>query len=108
MTYFHVLKFERKKIKVPELFTICYESVTITKALCNQSSLCFESTPCVIQCKLVLFGEGIKHRLLPDTNLTLELKKKMVNINSHKEPSVLQFALRKKEKGERNKQLQKK
>lgn len=25
--------------------------------------------------KLVLFGEGIKHRLLPDTSLTLELKK---------------------------------
>ena len=48
VTYFHVLKFERKKIKVPELFTICYESVTITKALCNQSGLCFESTLCVI------------------------------------------------------------
>lgn len=25
--------------------------------------------------KLVLFGEEIKHRLLPDTNLTLEFKK---------------------------------
>lgn len=48
-----------------------------------------------------------KHRLLPDTNLTLEFKK-MVKINIHKGPSVLQFALRKKEKGERNKQLQKK
>lgn len=73
VTYFHVLKFERKKIKVPELFTICYESVTITKALCNQSSLCFESTPCVIS--LSCLEKESKHRLLPDTNLTLEFKK---------------------------------
>ena len=61
-------------MKVPELFTICYESVTITKALCNQSSLCFESTPCVIS--LSCLEKESKHRLLPDTNLTLELKKK--------------------------------
>ena len=94
VTYFHVLKFERKKIKVPELFTICYESVTITKALCNQSGLCFESTLCVISLSCL---EKESNR---DYFRTQHLSsKKMVNINTHKEPSVLQFALRKKEKG---------
>ena len=45
--------------------------------------------------KLVLFGEGIKHRLLPDTNLTLELKKN----GQHKHSQGAQrIAIRKKKK----------
>ena len=94
VTYFHVLKFERTKIKVPELFTSCYESVTITKVLCNQSGLCFESTLRVISLSCLE-----KESNTDDFRTQHLSSKKMVNINTHKEPSVLQFALRKKEKG---------